>query len=110
MFGRTSYLDIATRKTEIDKALASLKRVARKAPDHPDTKKLIALLQKHRDRVHAINKTIQSESRSAEARLKKLGEAAEVSMAAFTSAFAKTRKVFARATRKSGKVIRRAVR
>ena len=110
MFGRKTYLNTTARKKEIDKALASLKRLARRAPDQPGAKKLLAILQKHRDRLHGISEQMQRQRRLSEARMKKLGEAAESSLTAFASALDKSRKAFAHAARKSGKVARRAVR
>lgn len=111
MFAHKTYLTAARqRMKQMDQALAALAPVGRKVHNHPDAKKLIAELKKHRDAFQVTARRMQDHVQTAEARAKKLRAAGALSWSAFRSAFAKSKKSFAHANRKAAKAVKRAVR
>jgi len=115
MFARTSkmhsyILQAKRRIDQMDASLATLERMVRKAHSRSDTAKLLAHLKKRRNNFALSAHQMKSHLNIAEARMKKLSAAGAVSCSAFRTALVKSRKVFARANRKAGKAIKRAVR
>ena len=107
----SSYLDRAKKRIgEIEKAVKTLERLARKAPAPPVGKRLMIELKKHNSQFQALAGQMKGHAREADARIKKLNDASAVSWASFRTALAKSRKAFARANYKAGKAIKRATR
>jgi chlorite dismutase len=105
------YLTWAKKRIDqMDASLASRERMVKKAKSRSDTAKLLADLKKRRDHFAITARQMKSHVNVAEARMRKLSAAGADSCSAFRIALVKSRKVFARANRKAGKAIKRAVR
>jgi hypothetical protein len=111
MFGRNSHLTLAKKRiNEMNRALASVERIAKKASARTEGKKLISELRKRQAQFLVATDQMKDHIVSAEARMKKLNAAGSASWSAFRTALAKSHKAFTGANRKAGKAIRRAVR
>ncbi|HWC62146.1 MAG TPA: hypothetical protein VG501_00880 [Rhizomicrobium sp.] len=101
---------IGRRLGAMNKAIMALEREARRIPARPAARKLMAELKRHRSELKNTARLMKIHERAAAARMKKLGVAGTLSWSAFRAAFAKSKKAFARANKKAGKALRRAVR
>jgi len=111
MFGRKRHLFLARKRlSEMDKALAALERMTKKAPAKVDGRKLLSELKRRRAQLAATADQMKGHIGAAEARMKKLSVAGSLSWSAFRVALTKSQRAFARANHKSAKAIRRAVR
>ena len=105
------YLVLAKKRIdEMDAALAALERKAKTARSRDRLAKAIADLKKRRNGFAVQMRRMQTHASAAEARMKKLSVAGQVSWSAFRVALARSRKAFARSGRVTAKVMRRAVR
>jgi hypothetical protein len=105
------YLELAKKRIdEMDAALAGLERKARTARSREGLAKMIADLRKRRNGFAVQVRRMQSHATAAEARMKKLSVAGQVSWSAFRVALARSQKAFARSGRVTAKAVRRAVK
>jgi hypothetical protein len=105
------YLVLAKKRIdEMDAALAALERKAKTARSRDRLAKAIADLKKRRNGFAVQMRRMQTHASAAEARMKKLSVAGQVSWSAFRVALARSRKAFARSGRVTAKAMRRAVR
>lgn len=113
MFGqkRNSYSVLAAKRlADMEKAVATLRRSSKNAGASGQVKKFITELGRHRSQFETTTRQMNNHITAAEARLKKLNVASTASWAAFRTALTKSQKAFARANRKAGKEIKRAVK
>lgn len=105
------YLVLAKKRIdEMDAALAALEKRARTARSREKLAKAIADLKKRRNGFAVQVRRMQTHATAAEARMKKLSVAGQISWTAFGVALARSRKAFARSGRVTAKAMRRAVR
>jgi hypothetical protein len=113
MFGRkrNSYLVLAAKRlADMEKAVATLRQSSNSARVSGQVKKFVAELGRHRHQFETTTRQMNNHITAAEARLRKLNVASTASWAAFRTALAKSQKAFARANRKAGKEMKRAVK
>ena len=105
------YLELAKKRIdEMDAALADLERKARTTASRARLERTIADLKKRRNSFATHVRQVKTHTAAAEARMKKLSVAGQVSWSAFRVALARSRKAFARSGRVTAKAVRRAVK
>ena len=105
------YLELAkARIDEMDVALAALERKAKTARSREKLVKVIADLKKRRNSFSVHVRQVKAHTAAAEARMKKLSVAGQISWSAFRVALARSRKAFVRSGRVTAKAVRRAVK
>jgi hypothetical protein len=112
MFGqkRSSYLVLAAKRlSDMEKAAATLRQNSKGAGVSRQVKKFMTELGRHRRQFERTTRQMNNHITAAEVRLRRLNVASTASWAAFQAALVKSQKAFARANRKAGKAIKRAV-